>query len=59
LKFPFLSWIKRESARNQTLEQLHERRKQVVTLHWQGIKLMQFVAMAVLSHPTVRAAIGL
>ena len=51
--------MEKESARNQTLEQLHERRKQVVRLHKQGIKVMQIVAMTGLSYPTVRAAIDL
>ena len=40
--------MEKESARNQTLEQLHERRKQVVRLHKQGIKIMQIVAMTAL-----------
>jgi transposase len=47
----------KEDARFQTLEQLHERRKQVVRLHKKGIKVMQIVAMTGLSHPTVRATI--
>lgn len=47
----------KEDARFQTLEQLHERRKQVVRLHKKGIKVMQIVAMTGLSYPTVRAAI--
>ena len=51
--------MEKESARSQTLEQLHERRKQVVRLHKQGIKIMQIVAMTALSYPTVRAAIDL
>ena len=51
--------MEKESARNQTLERLHERRKQVVRLHKQGIKIMQIVAMTALSYPTVRAAIDL
>ena len=51
--------MEKGSARNQTLEQLHERRKQVVRLHKQGIKIMQIVAMTALSYPTVRAAIDL
>ena len=51
--------MEKESARNQTLEQLHERPKQVVRLHKQGIKIMQIVAMTALSYPTVRAAIDL
>jgi transposase len=49
----------REDARYQTLEQLHERRKQVIRLHKKGIKVMQIVAMSGLSHPTVRATIDL
>ncbi|OYT92140.1 MAG: hypothetical protein CFE43_09510, partial [Burkholderiales bacterium PBB3] len=51
--------MEKESARNQTLEQLHERRKQVVRLHKKGIKIMQIVAMTGLSYPTVRAAVDL
>ena len=51
--------MEKESARNQTLEQLHERRKQVVRLYKKDIKIMQIVAMTGLSYPTVRAAIDL
>ena len=51
--------MEKEDARYQTLEQLHERRKQVVRLHKKGIKVMQIVAMTGLSHPTVRATIDL
>ena len=51
--------MEKEDARYQTLEQLHERRKQVVRLHKKGIKVMQIVAMTGLSYPTVRAAIDL
>ena len=51
--------MEKESARNQTLEQLYERRKQVVRLHKKGIKVMQIVEMTGLSYPTVRAAIDL
>ena len=51
--------MEKESARKQTLEQLHERRKQVVRLHRQGVKVMQIVLMTGLSYPTVRAAIDL
>jgi hypothetical protein len=43
--------MEKEDARYQTLEQLHERRKQVVRLHKKGIKVMQIVAMTGLSHP--------
>lgn len=49
--------MEKESARSQTLEQLHERRKQVVRLHKQGTKIMQIVTMTGLSYPTVRSAI--
>lgn len=47
----------KEDARFQTLEQLHERRKQVVRLHKRGIKVMQIVEMSGLSYPTVRGTI--
>ncbi len=56
---PHLLEMDKEDARFQTLEQLHERRKQVVRLHRKGIKVMQIVAMTGLSYPTVRAAINL
>ena len=49
--------MEKENARNQALEQLHERRKQVVRLHKKGIKIMQIVAMTGLSYPPVRSAI--
>ena len=51
--------MEKENARKQTLEQLHERRKQVIRLHKTGIKIMQTVAMTGLSYPCVRAAIDL
>jgi transposase len=51
--------MEKEDARYQTLEQLHERRKQVVRLHKKGLKVMQIVSMSGLSYPTVRAAIDL
>jgi len=51
--------MEKENARKQTLEQLHERRKQVVRLHKRGIKIMQIVDMTGLSYPPVRAAIDL
>jgi hypothetical protein len=51
--------LEKEDARYQTLEQLHERRKQVVRLHKKGIKVMQMVAMTGLSYPTVRSTIDL
>ena len=51
--------MEKENARKQTLEQLHERRKQVIRLHKKGIKIMQTVAMTGLSYPCVRAAIDL
>jgi transposase len=51
--------MEKENARRQTLEQLHERRKQVVRLHKNGIKIMQIVDMTGLSYPPVRAAVDL
>ena len=51
--------MEKESARNPTLEQLHERRKQVVRPYKQGVMTMQIVQMSGLSYPTVRGAIDL
>jgi transposase len=51
--------MEKESARNQTLEQLHERRKQVIRLHKRGIKVMELVQMSGLSYPTVRKTLDL
>jgi DNA-directed RNA polymerase specialized sigma subunit len=59
LNFSDHTGTEKENARKQTLEQLHERRKQVVRLHKKGIKLMQIVAMTGLSDPVVRACIDL
>ena len=49
--------MEKENARKQTLEQLHERRKQVIRLHQKAIKVMQIVTMTGLSYPAVRATI--
>ena len=49
----------REDARYQKLEQLHERRKQVVRLHRKGHGVMAIVGMTGLSYPAVRLAIDL
>lgn len=49
--------MEKENARTQTLEQLHERRKQVVRLHRKGIKIMQIVSMTGLSYPAVRTTL--
>ena len=51
--------MEKENARRQTLEQLHERRKQVVRLHKKAIKIMTIVEMTGLSYPAVRAVIDL
>lgn len=51
--------MEKENARKQTLEQLHERRKQVVRLYKKSIKIMQIVSMTGLSYPAVRATIDL
>ncbi len=49
----------KEDARFQKLEQLHERRKQVVRLHLRGTAVMEIAALTGLSYPTVRKAIDL
>ena len=41
LRFLAFNKMEKENARKQTLEQLHERRKQVVRLHKKDIKIMQ------------------
>ncbi len=51
--------MEKENARKQTLEQLHERRKQVVRLHKKALGVMQIVSMTGLSYPAVRACIDL
>jgi transposase len=51
--------MEKEDARNQTLEQLHERRKQVVRLHKKSIKVMEIAVLTGLSYPTVRRTIDL
>ena len=37
--------MEKEDARKQTLEQLHERRKQVVRLHKKALGVMQIVSL--------------
>ena len=49
----------KEDARFQTLEQLHERRKQIVRLHRKGYGVMRIVELSGLSYPTVRGVIDL
>jgi transposase len=49
----------KEDARYQKLEQLHERRKQVVRLHRKGYGVMAIVELTGLSYPAVRRAIDL
>lgn len=51
--------MKKEDARYQKLEQLHERRKQVVRLHRKGYGVMAIVELTGLSYPAVRLAIDL
>ena len=43
--------LEKENAAKQTLDQLHERRKQVVRLHKKGIKIMPIAAMTGLNYP--------
>lgn len=52
-----LIFMDKEDARFQTLEQLHERRKQVLRLHRQGFGVMKLVEFSGLSYPTVRGII--
>lgn len=47
----------REVARQQSLDRLHERRKQVIQLHRQEYGVMHIVELTWLSYPTVRSAI--
>lgn len=49
----------KEDARKQTLQQLHERRKQVVRMHKRQLGIMQIVELSGLSYPTVRNTINL
>ncbi len=51
--------MEKENALKQTLEQLHERRKQVVRLHKKAMGVMQIVSLAGFSYPAVRACIDL
>jgi transposase len=46
-------------ARNQSLAELHERRKQVIRLHKKAFGVMQIVELTNLSWPAVRTAIDL
>ena len=46
-------------ARNQSLAELHERRKQVIRLHRKQFGVMQIVELTGLSWPAVRTAIDL
>lgn len=54
---PHLIFMEKEDARFQTLQQLLERRKQVVRLHSKGYGVMQIVELSGLSYPSVRSAI--
>jgi len=51
--------MEREDARTQSLEELHERRKQVIRLHKQGFGVMKIVNLSGLSWPAVRTALDL
>ncbi|MCS6763682.1 MAG: IS630 family transposase [Candidatus Protistobacter heckmanni] len=51
--------MEKENARYQKLEQLHERRKQVVRLHRKGYGVMAIVELTGLSYPAARLAIDL
>ena len=45
--------MEKKAVRCQTLERLHERRKQVARLNQKSIKIMQIVSLTGLSYPTV------
>ena len=45
--------MEKESARNQTLEQLHERRKQVVRLHIAAMGIMKIVELTGLTYRAI------
>lgn len=49
----------KEDARYQTMERLHERRRQFIRLHKRGIKVMELVQMPGLSSPAVRKVLDL
>ena len=49
--------VEKETAAKQTLDQLHERRKQVVILHKKGIKIMNVVEMTGLTYPAAFSAV--
>jgi len=51
--------MEREDARTQSLEELHERRKQVIRLHKRGFGVMQIVNLSGLSWPAVHTALDL
>jgi transposase len=51
--------MNKENARKQTLEQLHERRRQVVSLHKSGVSVMKIAGLTGLSCPAVRVCVGL
>lgn len=51
--------MEKENARKQTLEQLYERRKQVVRLHKRAMGVMQIVSLTGLSYPAVRRCVDL
>jgi len=57
--FGLPSVMEKEDARYQTLQQLHERRAQVIRLHRRGIKIMALVQLTGLSYPAVRKTLDL
>ena len=51
--------MEEENARKQTLEQLHERRRQILRLHKRALGAMQIVSLTGLSYPAVCVCIDL
>ncbi|HPT51614.1 MAG TPA: helix-turn-helix domain-containing protein [Accumulibacter sp.] len=55
--FPHVARLKKD-ARYWPLEQLHERRREMVRLHRKGYGVIQIAEFSGLSYPTVRSAIN-
>ena len=49
--------VEKENAAKQTLDQLHERRRQVVMLHKRGIEIVNVVEITGLNYPAVFSAV--
>lgn len=54
-----IDYGKKEDARKQSREVLHERRKQVIRMYRKGVAVMEIVAQTGLSWTAVNTALGL